>query len=222
MNEMLSKVTGFRKDKASVYYKDGIRLFRLGEKEAAIKEFKKALLFNPKFNKSLPKEEIAYSMALVYRSMEDTINELKYYTKALYYNPRFYNGWLWKGIRYMSIPDQKKPFPVKGRWQIKLSKPKQLYREAIFCFTNAIKCSEDNPKPYYYAGCCYEKLGNSKKAVEMFDSVFELDPDFENKNKSKIFDKIKHDPADKTECPSCKIKVKQGDAFCTDCGTALK
>jgi tetratricopeptide (TPR) repeat protein len=225
VKKALLKLNNFRKNKADKYNKDGIRLFRLGEKDASIKEFKKALYLNPKFNKSLPKEEIAYSLALVHRSMDDSKKELQYYSKALYYNPRFYNGWFWKGRRYLALSDKISLMhnrPLKGRWFLSLNTPKKLSKEAIYCFTNAIRSSDDEPKPYYYSGCCYEKLGDSKKAVEMFDQVFELDSNFENLNKSRIFDKIKHAPADKKECPNCQDKVKPGDAFCADCGTALK
>ena len=225
INKIWLKLNEFRINKANKYNKDAIRLFRLGEKEAAIKEFKKALYLNSKFNKFLPKEEIAYSLALVYRSMNDHKKELQYYSKALYYNPRFYNGWFWKGRRYLALSNKFCLIhnrPLRGRWFILLNTPKKLSKEAIYCFVNAIKSSDDEPKSYYYAGCCYEKLGNSKKAVEMFDQVFELNPKFENLNNSKIFDKIKNAPEDKKECPNCKDKVKPGDAFCADCGTALK
>ena len=82
---VLSQINNFRKNKAEQYNKDAIRLFRLGEKEAAIKDFKKALYITPKFSESFPKEEIAYSLALVYRSLEDIKKELKYYSKALFF-----------------------------------------------------------------------------------------------------------------------------------------
>jgi tetratricopeptide (TPR) repeat protein len=222
---VLSQINTFRKNKAERYNQDAIRLFRLGEKEAAIKDFKKALYLTPKFSESFPKEEIAYSLALVYRSLEDVKKELKYYSKSLFYNPRFYNGWYWKGKTYFNLASKKNMFDdlsLRGRWLISLKNPRQFYREAIYCFTNAIKSSDDNAKPYYYAGYCYEQLGDSKKAVEMFDTVFEIEPGFENLNKSKIFNKIKNAPEDKTECSNCKYKVKQGDAFCADCGTELK
>ena len=222
---ILSKVTDFRKNKADQYNKDAIRLFRLGEHDAAIKDFRKALYINSKFNSALPKEQIAYSLALVYRSLNDPKKELKYYSKSLYYNPSFYNGWLWKGLRYFALSDQIssiRNLSLRGRWLLLLNTPKKFYKEAIYCFNNAIRSSDDEPKPYYYAGCCYEKLSNSKKAVEMFDQVFELEPNFENLTKSKIFNKIKNAPEDKKECPNCQEKVKPGDAFCADCGTALK
>jgi tetratricopeptide (TPR) repeat protein len=225
LKRIFTRFTNFRKKKSFTYYRDGLRLKRLGEKEAAIKEFKKALFFNLKFNKSLPNEEIAYSMALVYRSLEDPQKELKYYSKSLYYNPRFYKGWFWKGKTYLNLASKKRKddgLSLRGRWLISLEKPKQFHREAIFCFINAIKSSDENPKPYYHAGCCYEQLGNSKKSVEMFDHVFELEPNFENNYNSKIFDKIKNVPRDKKECPDCQNDVKLEDTYCADCGTALK
>tara|TARA_Y100000310_G_C20696143_1_gene825901 strand:+ start:393 stop:1160 length:768 start_codon:yes stop_codon:yes gene_type:complete len=219
-------ITQYRKDKAMKLFRSGMRLFKLGEEDAALKDLKKALMINTRSNKAIHKEHIAHSIAQIYEHIGDDHNQIKYYSVSVSIDSLFYEGWSDKGKKYLELGKLKRfnvEKPLRGRKMNKLIDRKSLYKEALYCFQKAAKADPINPEAPYYIGFTYNLLKDSKNAVEMFDEVLEIDDNFKNIEKSELFDKVKNEPKEVVDvCSKCNAKLKQGDSFCSECGKEVK
>ena len=226
INDVSSKIDKIRKHKAMEAFNDGVRLFKLKEKDTAIKELKYALFINPSANKQLTKEQIAFFIGRVYNSLGNTHKELQYYSKAINCNSQFFDAWFEKGLIYLDLGKRRiyhLSNPLKGKWGVKLTIRKKLYKESLYCFENAEKSDLKNTKATYYAGYLNELLNKPKEAMKIFDKVIEPGKNFDNVEKSELFRKVKDEPdMNFCVCQKCKSKLKTGDSYCDECGNKIK
>ena len=52
-------------------------------------------------------------------------------------------------------------------------------KEALECFTNALKLNPKSVEIWYDKGVAFKYLGKTQEALECFDKALELDPDYE-------------------------------------------
>ena len=52
------------------------------------------------------------------------------------------------------------------------------YSEAISCFTSALKANRGNLEAKFYRGICFLDSGSTRKAIQEFSEIIEVQPDF--------------------------------------------
>ncbi|NJR67683.1 MAG: tetratricopeptide repeat protein [Synechococcales cyanobacterium CRU_2_2] len=132
-------------------WKLGDRFSSLGEYEAAIAAYNKALEFQP--NNAAAWDNRGSSLGCL-GQFEASIRS---FDKALELNPESHDAWHSRGLALAQ----------SGR-----------YEEAIASFDQALELKPDKHEPWYDKACCYALQGMSALALENLEQAIALNPDY--------------------------------------------
>ncbi len=176
------------KEESEKLFKDGSRLMKLKQYEAAIKEFKSALKLDPE------KFDFLYNTGLCFFNLEDYREAIDYFDKS---------------IRLKEDNENKSSaYYYKGSCFLKKNKNEKTILKALDCFSESLEINPKDVDCLYMKGCMETELDGVKEATESFDKVLELNPKFENYYESELFDTLKEEKGPVKE-ESKELKVEK-------------
>jgi len=137
--------------------------------------------------------DVKYNMALAFSRLGDYQNAIHYLTEVIKNNPKIVNPYYILAEEYISIKDYdnairtlkiaEERFPLKGMtYYLKgLARySKSEYLKAYLDFRRADKLGCVDPNLYRLYGLCFERVGNTKSAVQYLKKSIKIDPMFVN------------------------------------------
>ena len=165
--------------------KDGLRLLKLKQFEAARNEFFNATRIYQNKDDQLC-YHLMYNIALSFFYEENYQSAMNFFDKCL-------------GIE---INDEEKTnaFLYKGVSMVKKGDMNDKQRKkALELFGKVIEMDNTDVDAWYLKGCMQFELGETKASIESFDRVIELDRDYENIYDINLFYEVKRDKIGKKE-----------------------
>ena len=166
----------------------GTSFVRTGKLEMAIKDYNKAISFNPMYSEAYFNRGIAYAKkgnfqkaikdynkasllnytwvkpymnrALVYHEIKDYDKAIKDYDKVISLNPKDYKAYYLNGVCYFA----------KGN-----------VAEALHYLDKAISFNPKDAKPYYMRGMIFAVRNDKNKMLKDLNKVIQLDPSLKNR-----------------------------------------
>jgi len=184
------------------------RLFGLKQFSAAIEEYKKALECYPYTDGQItfrkPAEfifKIYHSIALSFSSLDDIINSVEYFDKALSMADIETDSraevYMDKGKAFLKARkflDESSNKEDKNIEQArKMDERKSFLKHALESFTKITEIDKNNAEAWYYKGHTEMIINLVKDAMISFDTVISLNKSFPNKESIEIFDNIKRE-----------------------------
>ncbi len=175
-------------DDPEVYNLLGLILLNRGDLEGAIKNFQKAIDLNPRFSEAInnlgsvyllkgdidkaisffqkalenplyTKPYVAYTnLAWAYYQRKEKQKAIEYLQKALSYNPRYHLAYFYRGMIALN---------------------EGALDRARISFRRAVRFNRQDMASRYYLGLVYYRLGEEEKAIKLWRSILQLDPDSE-------------------------------------------
>lgn len=183
-SEYLQKAIELDPNNADLRFKSAIILDKLGQSEAAAKEYNYALA------NGVNDPEILYSLERIYRQKlaqspndPNTLNDLG----AILQKQNKYD----EALQLYTQASQLDPQNITTRLNIgTLYQQKGSYDDAIGAYDSILFLNSDNVQANLYKAQCLAALGQNNKALESFNRVLNIDP--KNKDaKNQIFDILK-------------------------------
>ncbi len=136
---------------AAYYYNQGVARYEKGDYAKAIKDYTKAIEWNPGY------AEAYYNRGIAYDDKGEYDRAIKDYTKAIEINPRYSDAYINRGI-------------ANGR--------KGEYDQAVLDFNEAIAIDPSGANAYYNRGLAYNKKGQYDQSISDYTKAIEVKPGY--------------------------------------------
>jgi len=184
---------------AIYYYNTGVNLQNKGKNDLAIKNYKKALILNPKLSNARNNMLYAYiSLANEYYQNKQYTLAIQNFKNALIINPRMAEIYFNLGLAYdnagqidQAIKSYEKALKIKPSFDearnnlnveyfnsgIKYC-DNGMYDQAIRCYKKCLEYSPEDAKAYYNLGVTYNMMGQNEEAISNYNKALKINPDF--------------------------------------------